>query len=143
MIGLIMRFWKPITLGVVGLVGFIFVNRFFKSKKTNAIVSAAAEKVDNSELSYSETEFKAFAERMRVALIEDADEDEDEVMNVAKKMQNSSDWNYLCVKFGVQEDNSYFKSFEGDLEQAIREYITGSDFDDLEAQLNLIGVTLE
>lgn len=99
-----------------------------RDKQTQDALSKEADdvsKICKPEL--SEAQISQIAGDCYYALLENNTEDVRLLKDCLMKLKNKADWANLKKAFGTRRDNATFKSFNGTLIQAIREYVHGED----------------
>lgn len=90
---------------VVAIGGAILIYRLIKTnqekKKQEEQIKEHGKNIDKKKLSYSEKEYKDFAQMIYNSL-QGYTEDEDAVASVILKMRNKHDWGKLVVTFGIR-----------------------------------------
>jgi hypothetical protein len=136
---------KKYALIVVSVV-VLLLGLFFRNRRKNVNVTYIEEikkqdKVLNTR-TLSDKQVKSIVSNLYFDLLENATENEDDVLNQILQIKNVGDWLAVVGEFGVRSDNSYFKFFNGTLPQALSTYLDSDYLDEVRKHLQTINVQL-
>jgi hypothetical protein len=129
-------YFKIAIVAIVIIIVFAIVRMLPKS---DDYTRDAANSYNKNELSYTDLEYKNFAERLFDAM-SGAGTDEEVIYSILKRLNNKSDWNKLIEVFGVRETNAWYSDFEGNLMEWLVDELDSSEQDEVRTILGRIGV---
>jgi len=139
--------WKKITgnkyfiIGAIILVVAIIVLIIKKIPKSDSYTRESGNSYKQSQLSYSNLEYRNMAERLYDAMNRDGT-DEETIFQIVGRMYNADDWYKLVESFGIKKStrNFFNQSFEGNLMEWLVSEFDSDEQKELATILERIGV---
>jgi hypothetical protein len=123
-----------IAVLIIGIVIFLIVKNW-KKNVTRSI------KVDESNLSYEQSQYTLWASQLFTAM-DGIGTDEDTILRIVQKIKNQDDWNQLVKSFGVREASAFTSSFSGTLLDWLADELSTNDYNKCIEILAKVGVSI-
>lgn len=130
-----------VVFSLFSLIGLFFYKRS-KNKNYSYIKEIKKQERVLNTKTLSNADVKRISNALYLDLLENATEDEKDVLLQISRIKNVGDWLALVAEFGVKKDNSYLKFFEGTLPQALTTYLGAENLQAVRNHLSTINVNI-
>ena len=129
-----------VVIFIVSIWGFYLLVKFIK-EKIEDYNSTSGYKVEENNLSYTTSEYKAMADQLFNAM-DGLGTDDTVIYDVLNRLNNIDDWNYLVKMYGTRSNTSWVSSFSGILTTWLRDELDDSEVKKVNNILSKMGVTI-